>query len=284
MIQRERETEGDEFADKDKFVTQAYKDQMAEVRRAEAEEKKREGSSVHFSIWLLPLLFTLVYFMLLTELERSKKGSSGMTHFYRELLDRSSHEHAAAVQAASSSSSVLGPTLPESAPAPTNLTIQKPLKPAAKSDALLAQLAKDVGKDVELNDSNEIVDKRELLSAGLNLSAPNTRKLGGLLSSSRTRLAPGEIVETHRAAGTAASKKEIKERQQRLLERQLAEEQERVIQMKEEREKEERERIIRKRNGEDEVKSAKERYLERKRRKLNGEGPEGDPQGLGGDN
>ena len=43
MIQREREAEGDEFADKDQFVTQAYKDQMAEVRKAEEEEKKREG-------------------------------------------------------------------------------------------------------------------------------------------------------------------------------------------------------------------------------------------------
>jgi coiled-coil domain-containing protein 55 len=43
MIQREREMEGDEFADKEAFVTQAYKDQQAEVRRAEAEEKAREG-------------------------------------------------------------------------------------------------------------------------------------------------------------------------------------------------------------------------------------------------
>ena len=43
MIQREREREGDEFADKEAFVTQAYKDQQAEVRRAEEEEKKREG-------------------------------------------------------------------------------------------------------------------------------------------------------------------------------------------------------------------------------------------------
>lgn len=35
--------EGDEFRDKDAFATQAYKDQVAEVRRAEEEEKKREG-------------------------------------------------------------------------------------------------------------------------------------------------------------------------------------------------------------------------------------------------
>lgn len=43
MIQREREAEGDEFRDKEAFVTQAYRDQMTEVRRAEEEERKREG-------------------------------------------------------------------------------------------------------------------------------------------------------------------------------------------------------------------------------------------------
>jgi Coiled-coil domain-containing protein 55 (DUF2040) len=43
MIQREREAEGDEFRDKETFVTQAYKDQMAEVRRAEEEERARDG-------------------------------------------------------------------------------------------------------------------------------------------------------------------------------------------------------------------------------------------------
>lgn len=43
---REREAEGDEFADKEAFVTQAYKDQQAEVRKAEAEEKAREGMSL----------------------------------------------------------------------------------------------------------------------------------------------------------------------------------------------------------------------------------------------
>lgn len=42
MIQRERDAEGDEFADKEQFVTQAYKDQMAAVRKAEEEEKRRE--------------------------------------------------------------------------------------------------------------------------------------------------------------------------------------------------------------------------------------------------
>lgn len=43
IMQREREAEGDEFKDKEAFVTQAYKDQMAEVRKAEEEERKRDG-------------------------------------------------------------------------------------------------------------------------------------------------------------------------------------------------------------------------------------------------
>jgi coiled-coil domain-containing protein 55 len=52
MIQIERAAEGDEFNDKEAFVTQAYRDQMAEVRRAEEEEKRREGMS-----HLAPFLF-----------------------------------------------------------------------------------------------------------------------------------------------------------------------------------------------------------------------------------
>lgn len=47
MLERERALEGDEFADKDKFVTEAYKKQMEEVRRAEEEEKARESTSYY---------------------------------------------------------------------------------------------------------------------------------------------------------------------------------------------------------------------------------------------
>lgn len=52
MMQRERELEGDEFTDKESFVTQAYKDQMEEVRKAEEEEKKRDGKSNTGIIWI----------------------------------------------------------------------------------------------------------------------------------------------------------------------------------------------------------------------------------------
>lgn len=43
MLQREREAEGDEFAEKEKFVTSAYKKQQAELLKMEEEERVREG-------------------------------------------------------------------------------------------------------------------------------------------------------------------------------------------------------------------------------------------------
>ena len=43
MIQRERAQEGDEFVDKEKFVTEAYKEQLAAIRKAEEEEKAKAG-------------------------------------------------------------------------------------------------------------------------------------------------------------------------------------------------------------------------------------------------
>jgi hypothetical protein len=76
MIQREREIEGDEFKDKEAFVTQAYKDQMAEVRRAEEEEKQREGMS---HILLLRLWLQLFY-------RGREEEEQGTRHWYGTLL------------------------------------------------------------------------------------------------------------------------------------------------------------------------------------------------------
>ncbi|TDL24784.1 hypothetical protein BD410DRAFT_785494 [Rickenella mellea] len=276
-IQREREAEGDEFADKDAFVTQAYKDQMAEVRRAEEEEKRREA------------------------LEKAKKApSTGMTHFYAQLLKQSEEQHAATVAATITEPEPTSPTSPSTSltikrptigPAPPpgqqgqNLTIQKPLNLAPISDAELARSAAAEGKDVELNDDGQIVDKRELLSAGLNLSAPNTRRLGLRLSQTKTSASQsgskdgkdGDIA--HRAVGTAASRKEINERRLREVARQAEEEAERVKEERDRLEREREARVVAKRNTEQDVMSARERYLARKRRKL-----EGDVDGeVGGD-
>jgi coiled-coil domain-containing protein 55 len=48
MLQHERDEEGEEYADKEKFVTTAYKRQMEEVKLAEEEEKAREGASIPY--------------------------------------------------------------------------------------------------------------------------------------------------------------------------------------------------------------------------------------------
>ncbi|KDQ60785.1 hypothetical protein JAAARDRAFT_76976 [Jaapia argillacea MUCL 33604] len=238
MIQREREAEGDEFKDKEEFVTQAYKDQMAEVRRAEEEEKKREA------------------------LEKKKNpGGTGMTHFYRQLLEESEkkHEETIAATTAQSQTKTIGPQMP-------NLTISKPANYTSKSDLELAQVAREQGKEVELNDDNQIVDKRDLLSAGLNLAMPNTRHIGARGSTSRSD--ETSEVQAHRAVGTAASRKEIDERRRREVLTQLEDERRRVAEDKQRQEREALERIVAKRNTEDDVMSARERYLQRKRRKL----------------
>lgn len=263
MIQRERELEGDEFDDKERFVTQAYKDQMAEVRRAEEEEKKREGSSIQSVLLMASHILHL-------EMEKKKRGGAptGLAHLYAQLLNQSDEQHQEAVAATIHPEP--GPSLPPGAgiKGPTqapNLTIIKPPDLASASDLELAQIARGQGKLVELNDDNLIVDKRELLSAGLNLSAPNTRKLGLV---TKKKADGQEEVKVHTAVGTAASKREIDERRRREILQQMDEEKDRLRETAENEERERTARVVAKRNTEEDVMSAKERYLARKRRKL----------------
>ncbi|RDB21076.1 Nuclear speckle splicing regulatory protein 1 [Hypsizygus marmoreus] len=237
MMQLERAAEGDEFEDKETFVTQAYKDQMAEVRKAEEEEKKRE------------------------ELLKKNGGkSTGMTHFYRRLLEESEQKHEATV--AATQKRIIGPQGPM-----PNLTITKPPDDALLSDLELARIARAQGKEVELNDDNQIVDKRELLTAGLNLAAPNTRRLGMRPGGGQALPASGDV-QAHRAVGTAASRKEINERRAREVQQQLEDEADRLAWEKRIAQEEAVRRIVAKRNTEADVESARERYLQRKRQRL----------------
>jgi hypothetical protein len=181
-----------------------------------------------------------------------------MTHFYRKMLEESEQNHEATV--AATQKRVIGPQ----GPAP-NLTIAKPPDFTPLSDLDLVKLARAQGKDVELNDDNQIVDKRELLAAGLNLSAPNTRRLG---ATGQSLAAMKEGVQTHRAAGTAATRKEINDRRAREIQEQLLAEEDRVVQEKRRAEQDAMQRTVAKRNTESDIDSARERYLRRKRQKL----------------
>jgi coiled-coil domain-containing protein 55 len=183
-----------------------------------------------------------------------------MAHFYRKLLEESEQKHEETVAATQSSSrTVKGPQ-----GAIPNLTIVRPPEFTPKSDAELAHLAREEGKDVELNEDNQIVDKRELLSAGLNLSAPNTRRFG-LHTTKKADTHPAEV---YHAAGSAASRKEVNERRMREISAQLAEERERVVKEKERQESEATARLVTRRNNDADIQMALERYQERKRLRL----------------
>ncbi|KAG6909688.1 hypothetical protein DXG01_015889 [Tephrocybe rancida] len=239
MMQLEREAEGDEFKDKEVFVTQAYKDQMAEVRKAEEEERKREE-------------------------QKKKQGanSTGMTHFYRKMLEQSEQSHEATV-AATQKTRIIGPQGPM-----PNLTIVKPPDHTPLSDLELARIAREEGKEVELNDDNQIVDKRDLLTAGLNLAAPNTRRLGARSSNAQSSHVGSEATQAHRAVGTAATRREINERRAREIRQQMEAEEDRVAREKRFAEEEATRRTVAKRNTDGDVQSARERYLQRKRQRL----------------
>jgi len=284
MIQRERDMEGEEFKDKESFVTQAYKDQMVELRKAEEEEKLREGMSCRPRLMDSPR----------SDIDRpnaeaekkKKKGfGGGMAQFYQKLLEEEAKAHEETVAITTSPSS--DPSSSKKPQGP-NLTITKPPNseppiPGSKSDLELAKEAAQKGMEIELNDDNQIVDKRELLSAGLNLSMANTRKLGSKSSSTPSSSNTfSESVDAHRAVGVAASRNAINARRAREIQTQIAEEEEQLRLGRERREREAKERVVAKRNNEEDVQSARERYLVRKKRKLEEEQVAQDQQQLDG--
>lgn len=133
LLQREREAEGNEFADKEKFVTGAYKAQQEETRQAEAEEKIRQAA------------------------EEEKKKKFGMLGFHKQMLLEQEQRHQEAVEATAQA-------LKEGV---------KPVVEAEKekTDAQIVEEMRKQGKTVILDEDGRIADHRQLLSAGLNIVA-----------------------------------------------------------------------------------------------------------------
>jgi len=270
MLQLERDKEGDEFADKDKFVTDAYKRQMEEVRKAEQEEKERDGELSDAPCWVWdPLLIRI------EALRKSKKGP-GLSAFYKQMLDTSSAEHDAAV--AASSNATAGPSLAIKPPQQDNFVDE------AEYDPLLAReerskpnlsagttgIYAESGKEVDVNDEGEVVDKRSLLKAGLNImKKPKPVLPNSLLSGQRST----EVLEgpyQSRAVGAAAGYQERMDRERKRLATQIKEEAERKKAEHEERMKAEEEAARKRREGDDgeaerRRKEARDRFLARKR-------------------
>ncbi|WVO14875.1 hypothetical protein L204_102514 [Cryptococcus depauperatus] len=258
MMEREREQEGEEFNDKEKFVTEAYKKQMEEVRKAEEEEKARE------------------------EVIRKSQKGTGMTAFYKDMLDSEEIMHAAAV--AATSKPAMGPSLTIRPPVSSKPVyddaeeydpfLDREAKEAREKEEKIGKagttkIHEDTGKEVEINDDGEVVDNRSLLKAGLNITKKPKVELPNSLTSSKTGQ-PLDGPYVSRAVGTAASYKERMERERRRLEQQYREQEEKKRRDEEEAKRKEEEEA-RKRRGEDageaqrKRQEQREKYLARKR-------------------
>lgn len=218
LLQKQREEEGEEFADKDMFVTEAYKKQQEEVKRMEAEEAERE------------------------EAETKKRQGKGMSGFYRSVMDQEEQQHQEAVKAAEAG------------------------EPAAVVDETeektAAQLAKEMnekGAHIMINEEGQVADKRQLLTAGLNVATK--RKADGTTAQAGPAQRP---VQQQAYKGRTDAQRAMRERQTRMMEEQLEAAAKKAAEDEEE-ERQKLERAAKSRKTETDVSSARERYLQRKK-------------------
>lgn len=185
MLAKERELEGDEFADKEKFVTGAYKRQQEEMRRLEAEEVSKEKEAE----------------------ERRRREGGGLKGLYKNMLERNEQKHAAIVKAVEEA---------KAKPRGLGSKSEEAEGMEAKVGKSEAELAKEKGAIV--NEDGQVVDKRQLLSAGLNASSsskPSPHSKGPSVS----RAGGSSRAQTLGVRG--GSKESARERETRLFEEQL---------------------------------------------------------------
>ncbi|KAF4338627.1 coiled-coil domain protein [Fusarium beomiforme] len=224
-ISREREAEGEEFADKEKFVTEAYRKQQEENKRLEEEERRRE------------------------EEEAKKNKSGGMSAFYRKLLDKDEQRHSDAVKAAEEKAK-------HGTPEGAKVDIDE--QEREKTEADIAKELNEKGASVAINEDGQVVDKRQLLRGGLNVGAKKKE------SAQREAERQAERPRKEATSQQYGRKQAQRERQSRMIEEQLEQTMKRSRD-EEAAQKEEVERAAKSRKTEGEISSAKERYLARKR-------------------
>lgn len=219
LLQREREAEGDTFSDKDKFVTGAYKLQQEEARKAEEEEKIRQ------------------------EKEDANRRKTGMQGFHRQMLLQEEQRHQEAMEAAALA-----------AKGELKVEIEEPQEESA---AEIAQKLIKEGKNIIINEDGQVADKRQLLSAGLNVvSKP---KPVVVASTSSTRPSGPQ-----QSQGRTATQRGVRERQTQMVAEQIAQAAKRAADDEAE-EQRKLEHASKSRKTEGEISSAKERYLQRKK-------------------
>ena len=153
MLAKERELEGDEFADKEKFVTAAYKRQQEELRKAEADEALRERVTA----------------------ERQRREGGGLKGMYKSMLEREEEKHTEAMKMVEEAKKQ-GITEEE---------FKGENESDGKKEKSEAELAREKGAVV--NEEGQVVDKRQLLNAGLNAGAAPKAKAAASSDISNSR-------------------------------------------------------------------------------------------------
>lgn len=224
---REREAEGEEFADKEKFVTSGYKKQQEENRRLEEEERTRE------------------------EQEHKKNQGTGMANFFKGVLEKGEQKHAEIVKAAEERAKA-GPIAGET---------------EAEKGISEAELAKEINQKkagaVAVNDEGQVVDKRQLLKGGLNI-LPKQKAVTPAASYHARSSTNSDRARGSGIVGAGGGKQAVRERQSRMMEAQLEAVSKRAFEEEEE-DRLNIEQAAKSRKTEAEITSAKERYLARKK-------------------
>jgi hypothetical protein len=238
LLAREREAEGDEFADKEKFVTAAYIAQQEEIRRLEEEEARREKEE---------------------EERRKRSGATGMVGFYRDILARDEQQHGEAMKAAQEAARKIqaGEVIIDESEAKE--------EEKEKSEAQIAAELNARGANIVVNDEGQIVDKRQLLSAGLNV-APKPKSKPSISTSATAAAAAAAARRPPTGAAAPSSRNAQRARQTEMIAAQLEERTRQEEEDEAARQRELAERI-KTRKTETDVMSARERYLARKREK-----------------
>ncbi|KKA28106.1 hypothetical protein TD95_002327 [Thielaviopsis punctulata] len=232
-IERDREAEGDEFADKEVFETAAYKRQKAEKKELDAELQRVEQEEAR---------------------KRAAGGGGGMTDFYKKLLREKEEERAAVMRAAEARSKMT----PEERAAEDRRRAQE--QEVTEAERVREVIAR--GGTVAINEDGQVVDKRQLLQGGLNVLPSAVRKKETERKRERApELGPGAGVGAGAGAG---GRRAVRERQSKMMEEQLAASLKRARE-EEEKEREKIEMMNKSRKTEADISSAKERYLARKR-------------------
>ena len=238
-LAREREAEGDEFADKEEFVTEAYKKQQAENQRIDEEERRRE------------------------EQEAKNNKGKGMAGFYKDLLERQDREHAEKMRAAEEAKNPTPPQQQQKEGNGERAGAKGEKQEDEKKEKTEADIAREViakGGKITVNEDGQVVDKRQLLQGGLNVGARKKAEA----EKDRARLAARSARDQGRGVYASGGKQAMRERQSRMLEAQLEENLKRAREEEEE-EKKKTELASKSRKTTADISSAKERYLARKR-------------------